>query len=77
MLYPDSVDRARHGRTMKGACRAVGRFAGVCGAAALLLAGCGPLAASGDPAASVDAAVQALQQFLGDFARQAVAAFLF
>jgi hypothetical protein len=49
----------------------------VCGAAALLLAGCGPVAASGDPAASVDAAVQALQQFLGDFARQAVAAFLF
>jgi len=49
----------------------------VCGAAALLLAGCGPVAASGDPAASADAVVQALRQFIGDFARQAVAAFLF
>ncbi|HOW18440.1 MAG TPA: hypothetical protein PLC79_05335 [Phycisphaerae bacterium] len=63
---------------MREAYRYARGLARICGAAVLLVpAGCQAVAGPGDPAASVDAVVQALQQFLGDFARQALAAFLF
>ena len=45
----------------------------VCGVVGLLeLAGC-----QQDPTASLDSTTQALMQFVGDFARQALAAYLF
>jgi len=63
---------------MRDARSYVHRFAVVGGVVGLLqLAGCQVVAASGDTAASVDAATQAVLQFVGDFARQALAAFLF
>ena len=54
------------------------RFAVMCSVIALLgLAGCQQVAAQADPTASLDSSTQALMQFVGDFARQALAAFFF
>jgi len=54
------------------------RFAVMCSMIALLgLAGCQQAAAQADPSASLDTTTQALMQFVGDFARQALAAYLF
>ena len=53
------------------------RFAAMCGIIASLgVAGCQQAAGQTDPAASLDSATQALVQFVGDFARQALAAYL-
>lgn len=53
------------------------RFAVMCGVIASLgLAGCQQAAGQTDPSVSLDSATQALMQFVGDFARQALAAYL-
>jgi hypothetical protein len=63
---------------MKEAYQHARRLAVMCSVIALLgLASCQQAAAQADPTASLDSSTQALLQFVEDFARQALAAYLF
>lgn len=63
---------------MKEAFQHARRFAAVCGILALLgLAGCQRAAVDAAASVSLDTTTQALMQFVEDFARQALAAYLF